>query len=98
MEEGIGEEEDGYDDYESEYSDDEEDEQDSKRDGALANGAVDNKGNGSSSESSDNEWKTFYFWFFLFRNTGGVFLFQNQDVSQVLSKTYLSQKQKIKRK
>ncbi|KAK6244566.1 hypothetical protein QUC31_010975 [Theobroma cacao] len=58
MEEGIGEEEeeeDGYDDYESEYSDDEEDEQDSKRDGALANGAVDNKGNGSSSESSDNE-------------------------------------------
>ncbi|XP_021289276.1 dnaJ protein ERDJ2A-like [Herrania umbratica] len=58
MEGEIGEEkeeEDGYDDYESEYSEDEEDGQDSKRNGALANGAVDNKGNGSSSESSDKE-------------------------------------------
>ena len=59
MEEGIEEEEqeeeDGYDDYESEYSEDEEDEKDSKRNGAVANGAFDKKGNGSSSESSDNE-------------------------------------------
>ncbi|XWS66718.1 hypothetical protein CRYUN_Cryun05aG0224600 [Craigia yunnanensis] len=59
MEDGIEEEEqeeeDGYDDYESEYSEDEEDEKDSKRNGAVANGAVDHKGNGSSSEISDNE-------------------------------------------
>ncbi|XWS59524.1 hypothetical protein CRYUN_Cryun08bG0129300 [Craigia yunnanensis] len=58
VEEGIEEEEeeeeDGYDDYESEYSEDE-DEIDSKRNGAAANDAVDHKGNGSSSESSDNE-------------------------------------------
>ncbi|XWS43448.1 hypothetical protein CRYUN_Cryun16bG0104700 [Craigia yunnanensis] len=54
VEEGIEEEEDGYDDCESEYSEDE-DEKDSKRNGAVANGAVDHKGNGSSSGSSDNE-------------------------------------------
>ena len=58
VEEGIEEEEeeeeDGYDDYESEYSEDE-DEIDSKRNGAVTNDAVDHKGNGSSSESSDNE-------------------------------------------
>ncbi|XP_022765801.1 dnaJ protein ERDJ2A-like [Durio zibethinus] len=58
MVEGIEEkeqDEDGYDDYESEYSKDEEDKKDSKRNGAVADGAVGHKRNGSSSESSDYE-------------------------------------------